>query len=1003
MTPPITRDKTADKFVSDTLARCQGAPKFEETRGGGWDFTVKHTASACDKILNAYRSSKRVMLFRGPNKDKKRTNMFGRYQITTALGALTLIDKKKQPLFYQTSADQPCILFLDFDLVYDKNTNPDAKIKETTAVLMTGVSECVGRVLTKSINIDEKAFDVSPLYDMCLKDDLVVRGDPVQRKMSIHAYFPGIAFETPTQWVAFLKLMDADWVTNNACRPPWDTAVRGRSQAFRCPYALKSWTDCNDPLFPHVILAGQWIPDNSDKIAAIEARSTIPLVLPPVVICAHHLPHDPEPDFKHMDTDADPDPSVSGIDDLAYIKNILPGIQRQRRVMTGASYSLIPRHDAISSIDPIPGRTRMWRVNMTDDCYCPHECGSHRTDKDKDKVTLTFDLCTYRWCVMCRVCGDKHETQWRSTYDAPNSVSSAKMIHQLINPALVGGHVGKLYAQHVMHQVKTSGSRRGTTYTFIDPSTGVWSSHTYALNFPTFIREWIQSFIETHLSYLDSIEDEERKAINNVKRSLTSTKAGRDEVLYGMYPVLYDPDFCSTMNPFPYLVPYSNDSGQGMVYDARIDQSRRIAPEDRITSLCKFNLQAATDENIAAAVGFMNEISCEHLTPNATPLADYLTLLAGSFISGYVFDRHFYLFHGSGQNGKSAFVKILQQLLVGQTGSQPGYYCSLPNNFFGAMANQATGAESASPVATNAKDTTVAVITELPTTTLDVDKLKKWSGQDSVEARALYEGASSFVPRCKILLLMNKQPKYPTDAAFWDRAHVIPFNTRYTLKPTKPTHLMLNEEKANDLKTKHINGFGAIFCKALHKIYLTGPPLFDKYLPDGTPERGLPNPLPPPEIVVRTTASHHIRADYVARFIKENTTAGDSFSRVSKDDMFETYTAWVERNKYTSAKIDADDFNVRVVDNICNQEDEDSGFWVGIHLNKGDAPLLFVGQKRPRDDSKIESDLPEGTQTFCVKCNKDVLRRKVDSRCNECASYLYGTQPSSVTFHLSSH
>lgn len=973
-------------------------------RHGGYDIVAKNNQDKAVAVLDALNTAD-VTLFRCHDKDKHKRQSFNRLHINNAENAHRMIEAG-EPMYYQVHEKKPCICFFDFDLCYGIDEFTDDELKKKARAITDATIECATGVIKSKIPKYKHLISVRALYDLSIRD-YKVSDDNTRRKLSIHMYLPCLVFADPSVWKTFLSLMATSWKLKSRDPIPWDIQVSGKSQCFRCPYSMKFRDQPESVLRPHIAPLGSdtMMLDYDPAMDAIKERFLIPfspkntIKAVDIISTIAVAPPPQAPLFV---------PKKYQIDSMAeqYIRNIIPDIQAKRRRMPGATLQTIPSGNVIESIKLIPGKVRMWEVRMQGDTYCECKGRSHSSDTNKDKTSLTFDLQRYRYRNICYVCGAETNKNWRSLCGVIGS-SGRPILSQLSDPTTPVQCIAQLYAGYIKHTVKSKGTKRSPTYTYYDEHTCTWIDTGYSLKFPSRFATW---FSHLYVGHIKSTTDDPEIAekIGNWKGSTENNRM--TVILNASFEFVEDRKFGSSMNPDPFVVPFAASDGSGMIYDAKTNTTRRATPEDRLTALCPFDPTVATQEDIAAAQRFMAELACEWRAGDLNELTDYLITLGGYFISGCTFDRRFYMFHGNGRNGKSVFVKIMAQLLGTKVGGTPGYYCGLTNNFFGATANQATGAEQASPQAANAKDVTLSVITELPSSCLDQDKLKKWVGQDSIEARGLYESGDSFIPRTKILLLMNKRPKYPVEQAFWDRASIIHAATRYTDDPKQKHHLKADESKVQALQTKHINGFGHIFCRALHRIYKDGPVIPGKFLSNGDPVRGVRNQFKLPSKVVAITQAHRMQADYVSRFINETLEiVSGTANRVDKSELFAKYTAWSTEAGFKDSKLDLDEFNCRV--SSLNKVTDDTADleakgdyttvckqWIGCAYKS--AAVIFTKRSAPDSDVGIDIVPPQkkfkpnktviptvGYHKLCSVC-KEWHLCKEENKCGSCGSPL---------------
>jgi putative DNA primase/helicase len=146
-------------------------------------------------------------------------------------------------------------------------------------------------------------------------------------------------------------------------------------------------------------------------------------------------------------------------------------------------------------------------------------------------------------------------------------------------------------------------------------------------------------------------------------------------------------------------------------------------------------------------------------------LIGYVTRLAGYFLTGFTTEQKWWVFYGPTASGKSSFIRILHGILG-------PYAHALPENYFLLSKNNPTdfetahlhGVRLASCVETNEGRR------------LDVARIKKITGEDTIRAALKFQNSFEFQPQCKLVLVTNHRPHVPAgDDALWRRLKVVPF------------------------------------------------------------------------------------------------------------------------------------------------------------------------------------------------------------------------------------
>jgi putative DNA primase/helicase len=151
-------------------------------------------------------------------------------------------------------------------------------------------------------------------------------------------------------------------------------------------------------------------------------------------------------------------------------------------------------------------------------------------------------------------------------------------------------------------------------------------------------------------------------------------------------------------------------------------------------------------------------------------LSGYLQRIAGMCLTGDASDQVFFLFHGTGANGKSTFISVLAALLGDYAiGAQFSSFMAARNgNQHGPRGDIARmrGARM------------VSAIEHEDGGALSMGLMKQLSGGDAVTCAFKFRDEFSFVPSFKIVLAANDKPSIRSnDHATWRRLKLVPWAT----------------------------------------------------------------------------------------------------------------------------------------------------------------------------------------------------------------------------------
>jgi putative DNA primase/helicase len=161
---------------------------------------------------------------------------------------------------------------------------------------------------------------------------------------------------------------------------------------------------------------------------------------------------------------------------------------------------------------------------------------------------------------------------------------------------------------------------------------------------------------------------------------------------------------------------------------------------------------------------FLSEVFCDD-----EELSTFMQRFAGYTLTGSTRERCFAILHGSGRNGKSTLVELIQHVL--------GDY-SKNTDTETVLAKKYSGVGNDVAALVGARFVSAAEIEA--GRQLAEAKVKNLTGSDTVTARFLYGEPFDFKPQFKLWLSTNNKPEVKgTDNAIWDRIKLIPFRVRF--------------------------------------------------------------------------------------------------------------------------------------------------------------------------------------------------------------------------------
>ena len=150
---------------------------------------------------------------------------------------------------------------------------------------------------------------------------------------------------------------------------------------------------------------------------------------------------------------------------------------------------------------------------------------------------------------------------------------------------------------------------------------------------------------------------------------------------------------------------------------------------------------------------------------------NYTLRFLSKCLSGENRDEGFYIWTGSGGNGKSKLIE-LAQLVLGDYGG------GLPVSL---ITKSRASSNSATPEMERTKGLRLVVMQEPEANeSINIGLMKELTGNDKIQARGLFKEPIEFIPQFKLLLMCNELPTIAAnDDGTWRRLEVVEFISRF--------------------------------------------------------------------------------------------------------------------------------------------------------------------------------------------------------------------------------
>lgn len=236
----------------------------------------------------------------------------------------------------------------------------------------------------------------------------------------------------------------------------------------------------------------------------------------------------------------------------------------------------------------------------------------------------------------------------------------------------------------------------------------------------------------------------------------------------------------------------------------------------------------------------------------------FLQRALGYSITGSTRERRLFVLHGVGRNGKTTLVELIRDILG------DGYSQVVPSEILMAK-KHAASAGGASPDLAALHGARFVLCAETDQGgRLNEGRVKWVTGDDTVQARRLYEAPFTFTPSHSIWLTTNHRPTVRDGGeALWDRLILIPFDVRI---PDAEQDKTLPEALRAEAE-----GILAWLIEGAHAWYRDG--------------------LNPPGNVLAATDSYRVDNDWFAEFLDTACEVREGL-QVPSADLHRAYAAW---------------------------------------------------------------------------------------------------------------
>jgi putative DNA primase/helicase len=237
-----------------------------------------------------------------------------------------------------------------------------------------------------------------------------------------------------------------------------------------------------------------------------------------------------------------------------------------------------------------------------------------------------------------------------------------------------------------------------------------------------------------------------------------------------------------------------------------------------------------------------------------TEMTAFLRRAVGYSLTGNTSEQCLFLLYGTGSNGKSTFLNILDEVLGDYSASTPADALMVQQS--GGVRNDLARLQGVRFVTANETEDGHKMAESL---------VKSLTGGDIIATRFLYAEFFEFQPQFKLFLAANHKPIIKgDDHAIWRRVRLIPFEMTFPVNRDLPNKL---KSELSGILNWAIDG-----CLEWQQIGLK-----------------------PPEKVLAATSDYRREMDFMQQFIDERCHVSPS-AFVGSTELYDAYKEWAEVN-----------------------------------------------------------------------------------------------------------
>lgn len=336
----------------------------------------------------------------------------------------------------------------------------------------------------------------------------------------------------------------------------------------------------------------------------------------------------------------------------------------------------------------------------------------------------------------------------------------------------------------------------------------------------------------------------------------------KTDVMKQCCELFYDEKFLENLDKNPYLLCFNNG-----VIDFKNKEFRDGKPEDYLSMTTDSDyIPMELLKKSKKSMKYYDEVDAflKQLFP-VPEVYEYMVEHLASVLIGTNENQTFNLYVGSGRNGKSKLIELMQKVCGKYKGS-------VPTNL---LTSKRVGIGSASPEVAQLQGVRFAVMQE-PTKgdTINEGIMKEITGGDPIQGRPLYQSTITFVPQFTLVVCTNNLFEFKSnDDGTWRRIRIIDFISEFR----KPEDIDPNEPYQFPVD------------KRIDERFEDWAPVLTSFLVDKAFEtQGNVNDCPE---VMKSSYKYREEQDYITQFCGEFIVK-DDIGTLKKTELYEEFKMW---------------------------------------------------------------------------------------------------------------